>query len=294
MTLFDRYVVVDWSAAASPKRGADSIWLGSAGRTGDVELINPPTRRRAERELTSLVARLPDGPGERLLIAIDVALGFPRGTAAWFGLPGDHPPWRAMWRHVAAELLDDHRNRNDRFRVAADLNARGRGPGPFWGCPTAAAGPHLRPTKPSVAVLPELRCCEDALRSHGRRPFSVWQLLGAGSVGGQTLTALPVLERLLGGGRVDVWPFTTGLVEPTVGPGGVVVAEVWPSGFDLDVPVGVVKDAHQVAAVVGRLRDADRADALGPWFGPEVPAARHGSVVVEEGWLLHPPDGLAH
>ena len=31
---FDRVAVLDWSAASTPKRGRDSIWLGVAGPDG--------------------------------------------------------------------------------------------------------------------------------------------------------------------------------------------------------------------------------------------------------------------
>ena len=45
-----------------------------------------------------------------------------------------------MW-DLLAQLVDDRDdNANNRFEVAAELNRRvGPGPGPFWGCPPAAA-----------------------------------------------------------------------------------------------------------------------------------------------------------
>ena len=50
--LFNAYVMVDWSAAAKPATGADSIWIGVLKR--DVrfrfafESHNPSTRKEAE------------------------------------------------------------------------------------------------------------------------------------------------------------------------------------------------------------------------------------------------------
>jgi hypothetical protein len=119
--------------------------------------------------------------------------------------------------------------------------------------------------------------------------MSMWQLTGSGSVGSQSLTAIPVLQRLLDDPslRVGVWPFTTGLVAPTVAPGGVVVAEVWPTAFDPVYPAGAVRDAAQVAHVVTRCAAADATGTLAGWFTPDV-GGDAANVVDEEGWVLGP------
>ncbi len=286
--LFDRYIAVDWSASSRPSTGADSIWIAEVDAVEpDPGLTNPPTRRAAERLLGSSIGRL--GP-ERLLLAIDVGLGYPAGTAEALGAPGD--PWLATWKWIARRLHDDDRNRNDRFDLAAEANERiGLGEGPFWGAPDGSRVPGLRRTKPSEPPLPEFRTTERMLRDQGWYPKSVWQLLGAGSVGGQTLTAIPVLLRLLEEfrGRVDVWPLTTGLRAPTIAPGGAVVAEIWPSRFVDETPLGVVRDAHQVRTVALALRTADRTGALADWFAPDVPTAERLGIGSEEGWVLGPP-----
>ena len=285
--LFDRYVVVDWSARSSPATGADSIWIGELGPEGRVALANPPTREAAAGALGAILER---ADAERLLVGVDASLGYPQGTASLLGLSGT--PWRAMWQALAELLVDGPANHNNRFEVAAALNRRaGPGPGPFWGCPPAAAGRHLRPTKPPSPPLAEYRHTEVVLRAAGWQPKSVWQLLGAGTVGGQTLTLLPVLERLrrADADRVAVWPFTTGLAVPEVGEGRVVVAEVWPTRFAVAARAGRVRDAAQVAGTAGALRDADRAGVLAGWFAPEVGAPQRGAVEDEEGWVLGPP-----
>lgn len=283
--LFDRYVAVDWSAAGRPTTGRDSIWIAvlDTGRHPVPRLVNPRTRQLAERELGEL--RTAAG---RTLVAVDASLGYPTGTADWFGLDGDDR-WRAMWEHLAAHVTDDERNRNNRFEVAAALNRRRRPPGPFWGRPAAASIEGLDPRKPSAFPVPEFRRVEGHLRGDGLRPASCWQLLGAGSVGSQTLTVLPVVHRLLGRGSVEVWPFTTGLTAPTVPPGRLVVAETWPTAFGFDVHDHAVRDAAQVGAVVRHLRDADAAGDLARWFAPDLPAAERAAVEVEEGWVLRPP-----
>jgi hypothetical protein len=105
-------------------------------------------------------------------------------------------------------------------------------------------------------------------------------LLGAGSVGGQTLTAIPILYALLD--TIDVWPFTTGLQNPSGS--RAVVAEVWPSLFVTEIPLGTVPDAAQVVATVQALHAAALSSALADWFTPDVPDV--DGVVSEEGWIL--------
>lgn len=283
--LFDRYVVVDWSAAARPTTGTDSIWIAVLDdRAGArIRLSNPSTRRRAEQELATL-----GGPSRRTLVTFDASLGYPVGTSAWFGLAGDRP-WWAMWSHLAAHLSDAETNVNDRFAVAAALNRRRPGTdAPFWGCPAATPLDGLRARRPASSPVPELRLVEARLRAAGRRPASVWQLLGAGSVGSQTLTLLPVLHRLVGAGSVEVWPFTTGAAAPSAGRGTVVVAETWPTAFDPDLSSHTVRDAAQVLGVVRRLRDADRTGELAGWFVPTLDRAQTRAVESEEGWALTP------
>lgn len=281
--LFDRYVAVDWSAAAGPRTGRDSIWIAvlDDGRSPVPRLSNPNTRRLAERELADVRSR-------RTLVVVDASLGYPAGTADWFGLDGAQP-WQAMWDHVASHLADDETNANNRFEVAAALNRRREPPGPFWGRPASVPADGLDGRKPRTFPVPEFRLVEEQLRADGFRPASGWQLFGAGSVGSQTLTLLPVLHRLLGRGSVDVWPFTTGLVAPYVGTGSLVAAETWPTAFGLDLSGHAVRDEAQVAGVVGRLRDADAAGELAPWFASELPAADRAAVEAEEGWVLRPP-----
>lgn len=283
MTLFDRYVVVDWSASATPKTGADSVWIADLdARSDGCRLSNPATRREAEAELDDVLTDA-HRRGQRLVVGVDVALGYPTGTAARFGI-GGREPWRSMWSWLEDRLDDDVHNANDRFTVAADLNARSEGEGPFWGCPPAAEVESLRRTKPLEFPLPEFRATDRRLHELGSRPFSVWQLLGVGSVGSQTLTALPVLRRLAERHRTEVWPFTTGLSAPVVEPGTAVIVEIWPSGFDLEIPVHWVKDAGQVDGVARQLRDEDRRSGFAGWWTPDVPDPT--CVVSEEGWIF--------
>jgi precorrin-8X/cobalt-precorrin-8 methylmutase len=118
----------------------------------------------------------------------------------------------------------------------------------------------------------------------------VWQLAYAGSVGGQVLTALPALARLAERhARIVVWPFETGLrLDGSLAADAVVLAEVWPSWFDVDRGRHEVKDAAQVLHVVDELLAADASGALGEWAAPALEPAEVAAVTQEEGWLLAP------
>ena len=288
--MFDTVVIVDWSANARPKHGADSIWIAQVDvASGDTQLLaNPGTRVEARHLLVDLLVHA--GP---TLVGFDFPFGYPAGFASAAGLTGN-TPWRAVWRHLADSIVDDDRNRNNRWEVAAELNRR-LGTQWFWGAPRSRSGANLTATKPAFDAPPhEYRVVEQRLRDEQRRPFSCRQLLGVGSVGSQAITGIPVLEHLRAhralDARVRVWPFEP-LDLPS--PDRIVLAEVWPSYLpnaqiaDVDHPI---KDAQQVVALARHLAaqqrngelDALLARALAPHLHPHTAA----EVVREEGWAL--------
>ncbi len=284
--MFDRFVVVDWSANSTPKRGRDSIWIAVHDGTRMTSVSNPSTRADAERCITELVRSDPSG---RTLIGVDFSLGYPAGTAAALGLSGH--PWESMAGFLNESIVDDDRNANNRFEVAAEANSRMTATGaPFWGCPPSRVSRTLPATKPaSFSPLEEWRAVETVLREQGHRPFSSWQLLGAGAVGSQSLLGIPMIHRLSArfADRVSVWPFTTGLRPPTVDRGTVVVTEVWPSLVPLDTYGAAVRDEAQVIAVAEWLADLDGIDRLADLFGPDVAGPVDvGNIEREEGWVL--------
>ena len=286
--MFDRYVVVDWSANSTPKLGRDSIWIGVHDRSGRVSTTNLATRRSAEAFLVEL---LEADRTAATLVGVDFSLGYPGGTATALGLSGT--PWSAMWTMLSQQITDDERNRNNRFAVAARINERLTGSAaPFWGCPPSAAGKCLTTTKPrSGASLSEFRAVEAALRNRGHRPFSSWQLLGAGAVGSQSLVGIPVLDRLRNrfADRFDVWPYTTGLASPPSTRGVIVVAEVWPSMLDVGDTGELVRDAAQVDTTARWLAAADAAGELQAMFSPAISAETATVAAAEEGWVLGVP-----
>lgn len=211
----------------------------------------------------------------------------------------------------ATSYREGARNRpereHDRWTVATELNRRLVASGSglhFWGCPPRRASADLTTRRPPVGGLRTDRACEARLREAGLRPFSVWQLLGAGAVGSQTLTAIPMLEALrhdVGpGGRGVVWPFETGIdpagVTAAFDDATVVIAEIWPGTLSSQVVdacitdhSSAVKDARQVTALARHLRALDRDQELLPLFCPELDAATADAVVAEEGWVLGLP-----
>jgi precorrin-8X/cobalt-precorrin-8 methylmutase len=278
--VFDRIVIVDWSAAATPTMGRDSIW---AYCDGDSAPRNHPTRAASFAALVDMLR----SPG-RTLLGFDFPLGYPAGFAAAAHLRGPNA-WAATWHHLADHITDDDRNRNNRWAVAADLNAR-VGELRFWGVPPRHACEHLTIRKPVLAD--EFRIVEARLRLQGKRPFSTWQLLGSGSVGSQTLTGIPVVHRLRNhpelAARTRVWPLETGLTtDPTMhDPDAIVIAEVWPSAIPHDTGLHLVKDACQVMSLARHYAALDRTGALAECFAPRLDRAATDVIIGEEAWIL--------
>jgi precorrin-8X/cobalt-precorrin-8 methylmutase len=295
--LFDRYVVVDWSANSVPKTGTDSIWScvfdPSSGRR---DTLNHRTRHRAHEYLAAeLIA-----DAGRVLIGFDFPYGYPSGFASAARLDGQRP-WAAAWEHLARCVRDAPDNATNRFEVAAALNESiSDGCGPFWGTTADRhVTPHLSRTKaPGFphAGLAEFRANELAIRATGRYPASVWQLSGAGSVGSQAMTGIPVVRALRSHAelvhRSTVWPFETGLcVDPTGGRDDAIVhAEIWPSAIPVDRSRHPVKDAAQVIGLCEHLARLDADGELAAQFAPQLDDETARAVVEEEGWIL----GAAH
>ena len=290
--LFDRYIVIDWSAANAPKLGPDSIWIAEH-TSARVKLDNHRTRFRA---MTALRSVLTQSIAEKksVLVGVDFSLGFPAGFANHFDPAGTLAPWLRSWEFLRREITDDEQNRNNRFVVASAINAsigtQEKKPGPFWGVPPKQVQPSLGATKPGFpyAGLAEFRSTETVL---AKKPFSGWQLLGAGAVGSQSLTGIAQLANLRSdpalASHFRVWPFETGFTSSS---GLIVVAEVWPTLVPDDLLARVdhpVKDARQVTALAQWLSTLDRSGELNSWF--EVAGLTdevRNAAVEEEGWIL--------
>ena len=284
--MFDAFVMVDWSAATVPRTGRDSIWICWHAPDGE-RLANPPTRHAARALLGEWLAAA-KARGERVLIGFDFPFGYPKGFAAGLGLSGT--PWRAVWDEIAKYINDDENNANNRFDVAAAFNERiSGGKFPFWGCPAAAPRACLGPKhhrRHEQNGLPERRLIDKYMR--GAQPC--WKLLGAGSVGGQALTGIPVVRALREDprwrDRARIWPFDTGLRPPS--DGVVVMAEVYPSLWAITPDDGEPKDAAQVRTVARFFAECDHAGELAALFAgdPGLTPEQRDLVETEEAWTL--------
>lgn len=270
---FDRVAMLDWSSARGPRRGKDSIWLGLAGNDARAP-VNLPTRADATAALHALL----DLPG-RTLLGIDIGFAWPAGFAA--GLTGRHQAM-AVWDWLATRVTDGPEGANHRA-VAAEANRAFSGGGPFWGDGTRAGTPGLPRLRPDLPPgLAWHRGIEAAVAFGRVHPKSQFQLAGAGAVGAQSLTCVPVLHRLRAAhpGAVAIWPF-----DPP-GAARLVVAEVY---FSVLGPVlaGALPhypclDAAQVDLLARAVQRVAAAGGLPGLMTPVAPAAQ----VADEGWIL--------
>ena len=298
--MFGAYVAVDWSAAEGRKTGENSVWIGTAKRDARFRLavdepVNPPTRAEAAVQLRAVLADL-RRRGDKVLLGFDFGLGLPRGTAARLGLKGEQP-WAALWAYLAKEVVDKADNTNNRFAAAAKMNRLMTGDAtPYWGAPARFVQTTIKGTKPvgGYGDFPEFRLTEEHVRkSKGGQPKSQWQLSGAGAVGGQTLTGVPMVKRLLDelGPKAAVWPFQTRWRAPdreTLDALDVLAVEIYPTLFPGPAKAGEVKDAAMVRLTVEQFARLDEAGRLGELFGPPKGADAETIAIVEqeEGWIL--------
>jgi len=283
--VFDTYVIVDWSAARTLKTGRDSIWICRLDHDSET-VVNPPTRHAAREVLADMLARAGER-GERVVLGFDFPFGYPAGFARRLGLDGSHP-WRAVWDEIARLIDDRPDNDNNRFHVAAALNERiCGGPFPFWGRPvrleSAFLGARHHRRHDSDGLL-EKRLIDTWMV--GAQPC--WKLIGAGSVGGQVLTGIPVVRTLRDdrrwADRARIWPFETGLGLPD--DARIIFAEVWPSWWKVCPKLGPPNDRAQVRTVARIFAAADRAGELRSWFTPTISDEDARQVVAEEAWTL--------
>jgi hypothetical protein len=214
----------------------------------------------------------------RVFLGFDFAYGYPEGFADAIGLTGPEHHWIQIWRELTRLIEDWPDNSNNRFEVASELNSRcvASIPGPLWGCPKAKRTVSLLPTS---SIYPFETSSGMSLRrfrlTEGQLPGvkSVWQLLGAGSVGSQTLLGIPAVCQLRDTPKLrsisKVWPFETGFVpNPTPSNGPFVLhAEIWPGVVKGKLDPGLkVPDQAQVRAMVEWLHELDTSNNLAPLF----------------------------
>ncbi|MEL6414274.1 MAG: hypothetical protein AAFQ15_04965 [Pseudomonadota bacterium] len=299
--LFDAYIIVDWSASAKPVTGSNSIWVGVRARDARLKYKFSSTNPRTRLEARGLIAELAEkliARGDKVLIGFDFAVGYPSGTAEAIGLDTKSaPPWRAMHEHLSAKVTERDDNSNARFALAAGLNyAISKGPHPFWGAPKKNVVSTLSMKKgdfSSGGSLAEHRICEGWIKANFKaHPKSVWQLLGAGSVGSQAMLGIPTVSYLRARiPRSAIWPFETGFQDfspEALENTDCVFAEIYPSTVPVAPKPGEILDETQVKMLSERLESLDSAGELARAFGPpdSISDGEIHKITTEEGWIL--------
>jgi precorrin-8X/cobalt-precorrin-8 methylmutase len=281
---FDRYAIVDWSAANAPKRGKDSIWIAEANDKRMRGPVNPATRAEAMARIEALCADAL-AAGERLLIGFDFPFGYPKGAAK--RMTGDNG-WRALWAFFAREIEDDDANRSNRYALADRLNRDVFREPLYWGRPHQHAYAHL-PAKRAPCGMREAMAMRRAEAAHPPAK-SVWQLAYNGAVGSQAMLGIARLERLrrLFKGQIAVWPFETAFAEKMDAP--IVLAEIYPSLLPVTPEPDEPKDRAQVRALARHFRKLDQKGKLRDRLdAPSMLTADEREIAAaEEGWILSP------
>lgn len=296
--LFDAFIMVDWSASATPKTGKDSVWIGVIKRDirfrPTFEAHNPATRAAALTILREVLGDL-RRKGERTLVGFDFPLGYPEGTAAKLGLAP--AAWSSMWKFLADNVVDKPTNLNNRFAVANKMNRlMTNAARPFWGCPAKDAQTWLASTKPEHGddLPPVFRRAERATQGKGKAGAkTVWQIFGNGTVGSQAIVGIPAVAALAKemGEKAKAWPFQTGwkTLKPddTAGLEAMFV-EIYPALGEVRPEPGEILDRAQVRALCEHFLRLDEAGKLGDAFAPPPGLTPEDIAAVEqeEGWIL--------
>lgn len=283
--LFDRFLIIDWSAARKRSVGKDSIWIADSHAPSQ----NLPTRQSATDHVIQIIEDALDRE-QRLLIGWDFAFGYPAGFAQAMGAEG----WADVWDRLADATEDAPNNQSNHFEVAADLNQNlGPNVGPFWGCTQATPPAGLTRKRYQGGdrnywsyPFSYDREVEAELKRRKQSASSVFQLAYSGCVGSQSLLGIARLHQLKQrfGEHLAIWPFETDFAEDLRAP--IICAEIYPSAHP--VPDGPeVKDKRQVEAV---LRDFSQWDQDGHLLqklsAPTLSGAPREAVLKEEGWVV--------
>ena len=316
MSMFDTYLMVDWSSRKKPspqKDSRDAIWWAALHSQQGTEPVVRYERTRSDaigaiRQFLIRAAKA----GHRVLAGFDFAFGYPQGLvdilrSGIADFPRSDPdasPALAMWQWLYERIEDDWKNRkndNNRFDVAAEINKAisGRADlGPFWG--------RYKPKEEKISPEDKVSTGKPVFDFSGR-PFgekrlsdlraetakTVWQLHYTGSVGSQSLVGIPRLECLRRdkdlGQHITVWPLDIQCLQETRP--SIVIAEIYPSlitkGIGDTIPdrAQVLENASafKYLDTQGRLRDLFDLDAILKRLHQE---GHRDAVAGEEGWIL--------
>ena len=136
-----------------------------------------------------------------MLVGFDFPFGYPAGVAE--RLTG-RASGLELWKWLAHRIEDAKNNANNRYEVAAKINRKYPGAGPFWGRPPQWDSLTDTPISASERTCQEKHPPERRIadrRAQGAK--TVWQLAYAGSVGSQVLLGLPAIKRLIADRRIE-------------------------------------------------------------------------------------------
>jgi hypothetical protein len=160
MSLFDFYIMVDWSGGARRRGGrSDTIWIAHGPINAESPVTNSPfSRTEAVRLIHSLLVS-ENETKRRVLVSFDFAYGYPVDFAAALqaatGKSDRVLPWFMVWQYLNEQIKDDGgtaqgakpNNRSNRFEVANKINALlspdPKVTGPFWCASPEAAYPSI-------------------------------------------------------------------------------------------------------------------------------------------------------
>jgi precorrin-8X/cobalt-precorrin-8 methylmutase len=311
MSLFDYYVMVDWSGGAR-RRGnrEDAIWIAHGAIKAEAPDVQSPFSRTEALRIIRCVLNDALNTRQRVLVSFDFAYGYPANfSAALRRSTGVRSTsWKSVWRYLNDSLKDDlgtnpnraPTNRSNRFEVADRINKllslSDNARGPFWCTPRSGQHAHIpqnRPARPFKTaqgyLVQSLRLTD--LRVRSDTPF---RLFGTGSVGSQSLTGIPRLYDLRNDPFLapisSVWPFETGWAKDESWlPNNfrILHAEIYPSVRRHPDPI---KDRGQVIAMWEWVCELDQQGRLWREFslpdGIKIGSAEDIVVRSEEGWIL--------
>lgn len=185
---------VEWSGSAKEKDAAKSIWTACV-RDGVLDSLITGRGRRATAD--ALIAEA--AQGQPLVVGMDFAFSLP----AWYLELQNWGSAFDLWDTLAR--VEDEQGLESQWPRAL--------PPPFWG-PNVRLKPELNPGETWF------RRTEGETRAYtNAHPKSVFQITGAGSVGGQSMRGMPILRALRANG-FSIWP-----MDP---PSQQMVVEVYP------------------------------------------------------------------
>jgi hypothetical protein len=318
MSLFDYYVMVDWSGGAR-RRGnrSDAIWIAHGAIKAEATEVQSPFSRTEALQIIRCVLNDALNTRQRVLVSFDFPYGYPANFSA--ALPPSTgvraSSWKSAWRYLTDSLKDDlgtnpnrvPTNRSNRFEVADRINkllSLGNNTlGPFWCTPRSGRYAHIPQNQPAQPFKTAQGYLVQSLRWTDRRAESdtPFRLFGNGCVGSQALTGIPRLYDLRNDPFLapisSVWPFETGWAKnESWVPNNfrILHAEIYPS---LAVSRGrqpdAIKDREQVIAMWEWACELDQQGRLWREFslpdGIKVGSAEDIAIRSEEGWILGAP-----